>query len=137
MENKTNYSNVLNFLSLPLIHHTIAIFGSGFRVWLLKRAAWLSSINIYYWGDIDVQGFQILSQLRGYHPTVRAIMMDFDTLNHFKNYWDVGTESTIVALENLTEEEKELYLYLQQNNLRLEQEKISHDFVLSSFAKLR
>jgi hypothetical protein len=136
MENKTNYSNILNFLSLPLIHHTVAIFGSGFRVWLLKRAAWLSSINIYYWGDIDVQGFQILSQLRGYHPSVQAIMMDFTTLNLFKDYWDVGTESAVRVPENLTEKEKQLFLFLQQNNIRLEQEKISHGFVLESFANL-
>jgi len=136
MENKTNYSNILNFLSLPLIQGTIAIFGSGFRVWLLKRASWLSSVKIYYWGDIDVQGFQILSQLRGYHPTTRAIMMDFKTLNAFKEYWDVGTESTMNTPENLTDEEKELFLYLQQNNLRLEQEKINHEFVLKTFASL-
>jgi hypothetical protein len=47
---------------------TMAVFGSGNRVGALKNAAWLSTVNIFYWGDIDVQGFQILSQLRAFHP---------------------------------------------------------------------
>lgn len=133
MENKTNYANVLNFLSLPHLRETIALFGSGFRVWLLKSAGWLREMNIYYWGDIDVQGLQILSQLRGYHPAVRAVMMDFGTLNAFKEYWDEGTETFASLPENLSVEEKQLYSFLKENNVRLEQEKIRHEFVMRCF----
>lgn len=136
MENKTNYSNVLNFLSLPHLRETIALFGSGFRVWLLKHAAWLKEMNIYYWGDIDVQGLQILSQLRGYHPEVRAVMMDFETLNAYREYWDEGTETLIPVPENLNAEEKQLYSFLRENNVRLEQEKIRHEFVVRSFDRV-
>jgi len=133
MENKTNYSNVLNFLSLPLLSDTIAIFGSGFRVWLLKDATWLSALKIYYWGDIDTQGLQILSQLRGYHPGVQAVLMDFNSLDSFKEYWGTGTETLVVVPAHLNDEEKKLFMFLKENNIRLEQEKISHDFVVRSF----
>lgn len=136
MENKTNYSNILNFLSLPHLRGAIAIFGSGFRVWLLKHAAWLKAMNIYYWGDIDVQGLQILSQLRGYHSGVRALMMDFATLDTFKEYWDKGTETPGSVPDNLNDEEKRLFGYLKENNIRLEQEKIRHEFVVECFGKV-
>jgi hypothetical protein len=135
MENKTNYSNILNFLSLPHLRGTMAIFGSGFRVWLLKHAAWLKAMNIYYWGDIDVQGLQILSQLRGYHPRVRAVLMDFETLNAFKEHWDEGTETAAAVPEYLNEEEKKLFGFLKEKNIRLEQEKIRHEVVVRSFAQ--
>jgi hypothetical protein len=135
MENKTNYSNILNFLSMPRLRESIAVFGSGFRVWLLKRAEWLKNVNIYYWGDIDVQGLQILSQLRGYHPHVHALLMDFATLNAFKPYWDAGTETSDSVPENLNDEEKRLFEFLKEGNVRLEQEKLRHDYVVSEFGR--
>lgn len=135
MENKTNYSNILNFLSLPHLRGTIAVFGSGFRVWLLKHAAWLKDVNIYYWGDIDVQGLQILSQLRGYHPHVGALLMDFATLNAFKPYWDAGTETSVSVPEDLNNEEKRLFEFLRDGNVRLEQEKLRHDYVVAEFGR--
>jgi len=64
MENKTNYSNIENFLTLPQLSDTMAIFGSGYALRDLKRASWLSDMKLFYWGDIDVQGFEILSILR-------------------------------------------------------------------------
>lgn len=136
MENKTNYSNILNFLSLPHLRQTIAVFGSGFRVWLLKSASWLRDMNIYYWGDIDVQGLQILSQLRGYYPEVKAFLMDFDTLNAFKDDWTEGTEASITMPEYLSQEEKELFKFVREKNIRLEQEKIRHAYAVGELGRV-
>lgn len=136
MENKTNYSNILNFLSLPHLRQTIAVFGSGFRVWLLKSASWLRNMNLYYWGDIDVQGLQILSQLRGYHPDVKAFLMDFETLNAFKEHWTEGMETSVSLPEFLNDEETRLFEFLKENNIRLEQEKIRHDHVVEALSKV-
>jgi hypothetical protein len=136
MENKTNYSNILNFLSLPHLRQTIAVFGSGFRVWLLKSASWLRDMNVYYWGDIDVQGLQILSQLRGYHPDVKAFLMDFETLKAFKDHWTEGTETSVAQPEHLSEEEKKLFEFLRDKNIRLEQEKIRHEYVVKELRRV-
>lgn len=136
MENKTNYSNILNFLSLPHLRQTIAVFGSGFRVWLLKSATWLRDMNLYYWGDIDVQGLQILSQLRGYHPEVKAFLMDFDTLHAFKEHWTEGTETSVSLPQYLSEEEKKLFEFIRGKNIRLEQEKIKHEYVVRTLGSL-
>lgn len=132
LENKTNFSNIFNFLTLPLLKNSIAIFGKGFQLSLLKDAKWLKDKQIIYWGDIDTHGFQILSQLRSYFPNAQSLMMDFETFNEFKEFTVTGTETNIDQLTNLTVEENQLFKYLLSLNEknRLEQEKINHLFVV-------
>lgn len=132
LENKTNFSNIYNFLSLPGLEQTIAIFGKGFQLSLLKEAAWLRDKQIIYWGDIDVHGFQILSQLRSYFPQTRSLMMDRETFQACRDYCVTGPESFVTHLPNLTGEENDLFnhlLTLRERN-RLEQEKISHGYAI-------
>ncbi|KCZ72032.1 hypothetical protein ANME2D_01432 [Candidatus Methanoperedens nitroreducens] len=138
LENKTNFSNIFNFLTLPLLKDSMAIFGKGFQLNLLKEARWLSDKQIIYWGDIDTHGFQILSQLRSYFPKTQSLMMDFETFNEFKQFAVTGTETNINQLINLTAEENQLFEYLldlKEKN-RLEQEKINHSFALRKIEKL-
>lgn len=138
LENKTNFSNIFNFLTLPDMKNSIAIFGRGFGLGLLKDAQWLNDKQIIYWGDIDTQGFQILSQLRSYFPNTQSVMMDFETFNEFKESTVTGTETNIDQLTNLTVEENQLFKYLlnlKEKN-RLEQEKINHSFVVKKIENL-
>lgn len=138
-ENKTNYSNLMNFLTLPQMENTIGIFGSGFSVSKLKKALWLANKEIFYWGDIDTHGFQILSQIRGYFPNTKSIMMDFETLNTFKEDWDTGEPIYAHSFPNLNSEEQELFQFVKADNIntiRLEQEKISQEYVLKALGKL-
>ncbi len=138
LENKTNFSNIFNFLTLPLLKDSIAIFGKGFQLNLLKEAKWMNDKQIVYWGDIDTHGFQILSQLRSYFPNTRSLMMDFETFNELKCFTVTGTETNINQLTNLTAEEYQIFEYLlnlKEKN-RLEQEKINHSFALRKIEKL-
>jgi hypothetical protein len=136
LENKTNFSNLMNFLTLPQIKNTIGIFGSGFKVGNLKTALWLVEKEIIYWGDIDTHGLQILSQIRGYFKRTKSTMMDFETLNAFKDDWSKGEPTTTNTLPNLTSEEKELFAFVKAGNIRLEQEKICQEFVLKQVTKI-
>lgn len=139
LENKTNFSNLMNFLTLPQMENSIGIFGSGFKVGSLKRAKWLNDKEIYYWGDIDTHGLQILSQIKGYFPHTKSIMMDFETLNVFKEEWDKGEPTNATNLPNLNSEELELFHFVKADNvntIRLEQEKISQEHVLLSITKI-
>lgn len=43
---------------------------------VLRDAGWLADCTLWYWGDLDTQGFAILSQLRGYWPQTRSFLMD-------------------------------------------------------------
>lgn len=138
-ENKTNFSNLMNFLTLPQIENTIGIFGSGFSVSKLKNALWLADKEIFYWGDIDTHGLKILSQIRGCFQNTKSIMMDFETLNTFKDNWDKGEPINEISLPNLNSEEQELFQFVRADNIntiRLEQEKINHEFVLKQIAKI-
>jgi hypothetical protein len=139
LENKTNFSNLMNFLTLPQMENTIGIFGSGFMVANLKNAWWLAEKEIYYWGDIDTHGLQILSQIRGYFPNTKSIMMDFETLNTFKDDWSNGEPTAVTSLSNLTADEQKLFLFVKGKGIepiRLEQEKISHEYVLRQISQL-
>lgn len=129
VENKTS---LYAAFTLPKMDKTIAIFGQGNAVLNIKNATWLGEKEILYWGDIDVQGFEILSRLREHFTHIKSVLMDkitFDTF--FEN--DNGTPNNISTKLNLSNQEHELYDILKTNNWRLEQEKIPFDYVNKYF----
>lgn len=121
--------NKVNFLTFPLIPNSIVIWGKGYGVASIKDSELLKSIDLIYWGDLDAQGFEILSQFRSYFAHVKSLLMDKAT---FDNYFEkeYGTPSKISVKLNLTTEEEELYQYIKVNNYRLEQEKIPQRYVI-------
>jgi hypothetical protein len=127
--------NLMNFLTLPFLNNTIAIWsGGGFSISYLKNIEWLKNKLFFYWGDIDAQGFQILNQCRGYFPNTKAVMMDAETLNSFQ--FGEGKPANNQNVQRLTENELVLYNYLRENNIRLEQEKITQVFAENRIKKL-
>jgi len=129
VENKTT---LYTTLTLPKMEKTIAIFGSGYSVFLLKNVEWFKTLELLYWGDVDVQGFEILSQFRASFPLTKSILMDQQTFDAFFED-DLGTPSEISISLNLTTVEKKLYDLLKENNWRLEQEKIPFGYVNKLF----
>ncbi|KAA6334539.1 hypothetical protein EZS27_017155 [termite gut metagenome] len=122
VENKTNLLTVA--LTIPELDETIVIFGSGYKVETLKSVTWFNSIELLYWGDIDAQGFEILSRFREYFPHVQSILMNKETFDRYSEN-DEGTPSKTTGTLNLTDDEQQLYEHLKTHNWRLEQEKIS------------
>lgn len=118
----------MSFLNLPALENSFALFGSGYAIQTLKSVKWLAYCPIFYWGDLDTDGFKILSQLRSYLPQTISIMMNVKTFETFKEFAVTVTESTAENLLYLTPEEQALYLYLSLHNKRLEQERISQDY---------
>lgn len=123
--------NKMNFLALPAITSTIAVWsGGGFNVSYLRNVAGLAEKRILYWGDIDEHGFQILHQLRSYYPNTQSIMMDHKTFEHFSDFAVVGTRNKSEQLSLLNEEEYQFFKQLKMmDKNRLEQEKISQRYV--------
>jgi hypothetical protein len=117
--------NKLTFLTLPPLPNTLALWGGGFRVQLLEHLSWLQMGMIFYWGDVDAHGFQILSALRHIFPSVVSVMMDVSTLERFSEFVVRGTPTPIVDLSYLSSEEQRLYQLIQADNIRLEQERIT------------
>lgn len=124
--------NETNFLALPPLRGTLALFGAGYGWDALARVAWLQQCDIDYWGDIDTHGFAILHQLRRYLPHARSILMDRATLEAHRSFWNQEPRPTHARLTNLTAEENEVYELLCNNHfadrVRLEQERISYQW---------
>ncbi len=124
-ENKTNG------LSFPPVKGALVIFGLGYGIQVLKETSWLREKEIDYWGDIDTHGFAILSQLRGYFPQTRSMLMDRDTLLAFRHLWvaEEFDKRCLAELPGLDVEERRLYQELRENvfgdHVRLEQERIA------------
>ena len=129
VENKTT---LYTTLTLPKMNNTIAIFGSGYSVYNLKSVSWFTNLKLLYWGDIDVQGFEILSQFRNYFPQTKSVLMDKETFEKFFEN-DKGTPTNVSTKLNLTDKEQQLYDTLKTNNWRLEQEKIPFDYANEFF----
>lgn len=117
--------NKMNFLTLPQLPGSIAVWsGGGFNISYLKEIPWLSGVQSYYWGDLDAHGLQILNQFRTYYPSAISFLMNWETFHTYRHLMKDGTPALLQLLPQLTEDEKSLYRFLQENNLRLEQERI-------------
>lgn len=129
--------NKMNFLTLPPMPGSIALWsGGGFNISYLKDISWLKDVQSYYWGDLDAQGLQILNQFRCYYPSASSLLMNWDTFNKYGYLFKEGTPAPLQVLPHLTADEYSLYQHLQENNLRLEQERIPHADSIHTFTSL-
>jgi hypothetical protein len=140
-ENIYIVENKITTLSFMRLKNSMVIFGSGYGISVLKDVMWLESKNIYYWGDIDLDGYAILSQLRGYFKNVTSLMMDLKTVERFKSISTTYTrkDKKESCLINLNDEELVVYDRLIDGeygkNFRIEQEKIPYDYVRSVLSR--
>lgn len=115
--------NLTSFLAFPLVEGAVAIWGGGFAVSLLAEANWLHKTQLFYWGDIDVHGFQILARLRAHFPATQSLLMDEGTFRQF--YINKkGGKFHYQYLPDLTIIEQNLYQMLLKTNARVEQEQL-------------
>ena len=102
--------NKANFLALPYMEHTLALWGAGgAATGLFAKLPWLATRPFLYWGDLDPCGFAILAALRGFLPNTRSALMDaatlaahIDALGHAKSppqgiRWERLTDVEIAA----------------------------------------
>ena len=122
--------NKINMLTFPVKKDSIVIWGHGFGVDVMKDVEWLKTKKFYYWGDLDAQGFQILSEIRIHFKQVKSFLMDRETFNAYYE-GDKGSETNVEKDLCLTLEENILFKHLKENNLRLEQEKIPLKYALT------
>ncbi len=125
--------NMQSGLGLPMLEDTVAIFAGGKNIsWM--NADWLKSRRVAYWGDIDSWGLSILSDARAKLPSVKAMMMDAETLACHKDRMVVEPKPLDLKPEFLTDQEAQLFSDLQAGEYpgsRLEQERLSPDYIRS------
>jgi len=129
--------NEINFLTFPAYKNALVIFGAGYGFSAFEHVTWLSKMNIFYWGDIDTDGFAILNQLRHKLPQVHSLLMDEDALLAHQAFWGsddkAGNKTKPQELLHLTTDEQNLYQALlshrYQQSLRLEQERVQFSYL--------
>jgi len=126
--------NEINFLALPPLPNSLAVFGAGYGFDALSQARWLDRCALHYWGDIDTHGFAILDQLRSTFPHARSLLMDTATLHAHEPLWTDELQPTQRDLPRLDSDERRLYDDLRWKRLaaralRLEQEHIGFGWV--------
>lgn len=128
--------NKVNLLTLPRVTSGIAIGGLGKAISLLREIEWLKDATIYYLGDLDVEGFEMLSQFRTMFEQTISVSMNMETLlKHHDLTIDWDNRSRFTP-SRLTESEQAAYKHLLRNGLRLEQERIPQCDVVAALRGL-
>lgn len=131
--------NLLVYLTFPTIPKGLCIFGSGFAAVQLQCNIHLRQKKLYYFGDIDEHGFEILSEFRAIFPDVTSFCMDSTTYQTFAQFAVPGKSSKQdIADMHLTAEELALFRYLREHTEcnRLEQERLPQHFIKERLASL-
>lgn len=121
--------NKVNLLTLPHRERTVAMGGVGNGVIQLAKLPWLASSPILYRGDIDVDGFRILSTLRNRFSQVASMFMSLDILERFSEFIVPYRSPSHNSPVNLTEAEQQAFDRCLAEGLRLEQEHLPSEFV--------
>lgn len=129
--------NKVNLLTLPPLHRAIGLGSLGDNVTVLRSVPWLLHSPIYYWGDLDVEGFEILSSLRSFLPHVQSILMNSDTLARWRSLAVPGTGAAPAVPRDLSAAEQAGFEMCRNFNLRLEQERIPQAVVVDVFKVLQ
>ena len=130
--------NLLVYLTFPAVPNSLCIFGSGFAAVQLQHNRHLYQKRLYYFGDIDEHGFEILSDFRAIFPDVISFCMDSTTYQTFSAFAVPGKSGKRnIAELRLTPEELELFRFLQEHPAcsRLEQERITQAFIKGRLAE--
>jgi hypothetical protein len=123
--------NKITFLRLPQLPNSFGLFGQGKAVNVLQQVKWLQNCPIIYWGDLDFEGLEMLSQVRGIFPQTRSLMMDADTLNRFRNYQGNKLVRKPYTLPNLTTTEQAVLDIILKEQIWLEQEHIDREYAVT------
>lgn len=122
--------NKMSFLTLPKVPKGLGIWGGGGAAELLTRAPWLARCRLFYWGDVDVHGFHILSRLRRTFPEIVSVMMNEDTLQAMSKLVGKAKKASYEDVSGLSEEEHRTYQLVGSKSLLLEQERIPQAYAV-------
>ena len=130
--------NLTNLRTFPKVPNSIVIFGQGRAVANLRAVKFAQNNQVIYWGDLDVYGFGILSQLRQFIGDARSMLMNIETLREFRELMQPPKKNykrqSLPAL--LTASEEEAFHFCNDSKLQLEQERIPQQAVIEAIAAM-
>ena len=124
--------NLESFLALPTWPGVILAWGAGYRALDIVTAEFFQKQALFYWSDLDIDGFKILDQVRARVPGTRSVLMDPETVTRWA-YLGVADRSFVAeSFESLTAQESEaLEQLIMAGHLRIEQERIRLDIAVT------
>lgn len=123
--------NKVNLLTLPPMRNAMALGGVGRAATELRQVGWLRTAPIVYWGDIDVEGFLILSAWRTVFPQTRSLFMDADSLTRFGAPLRRTEGASPDIPSHLTDIEQCAFTLCCKDGIWLEQERVPQVDVIS------
>jgi hypothetical protein len=123
--------NEMVYLTFPKTLDSICVWGHGYTVNSLNNVEWFNSKKLYYFGDLDEHGFDIISSYRRFYPDIQSFCMDDKTWNKYQEYAVDGKKLDGNKIpENLTDAEKSVFCTLRNSKKdRIEQERISVEYI--------
>ncbi len=128
--------NKVNWLTLPPLRRVLAFGGLGKSLTQLFAVEWLRRQPIFYWGDMDQDGFEMLAMLRHAFPGTTSLLMDPATLDAHRAFTTTRAFSDRPPPSELTPPELAAYTMCRDQQLRLEQEHIPQWAVERRLAEL-
>lgn len=117
---------------------TVVIHSLGNHLNALDEINWLNGTHQLYWGDIDRAGFTLLSRTRRRLRHIVSVLMDADTLARHNALTVEDTTRADPPEPGLTDAEANTLAALSTKDsgyLRLEQERLSPEFVLAQLER--
>lgn len=116
--------NLQTLEALPDLPGTVAVFGWGGHALAVADFPWARGAQrVLYWGDLDTDGFTILARFRA-RCACESVLMDSATLASWRDLAVPHQAPELVDRALLTEDELTALELLQQQGLRLEQERV-------------
>jgi hypothetical protein len=135
-------------IHFPPIPGGIAVEGDGFGGKTAAAFTWLTGApRLYYWGDIDAHGYEILNGYRADGLPVTSILMDLDTYEAYERFGTNADKNNTPLraeepkpLPHLTDAERAVYHRIldaeHTGHRRIEQERIPLTVALEAVRSL-
>lgn len=128
--------NATTLGTLPPLPSTVAVHGMGFAAPALAEVAWVRHANVWYWGDLDTYGFQILGLFRAALPEARSVLMDAASWRAHERLCVDEPRPFRGEIGFLTSAELEALALVRAGDRRLEQERIPREAARAALARL-
>jgi hypothetical protein len=122
--------NETNLYLVPARKNALVIFGGGYGIGSLTNIPLFDKVKLFYWGDLDIDGFNILHNFKKMYNHVKSVLMDIETVEyHQAEKIIIEPKSKNRNLSSLNENELEAFEYLAENKWRIEQEKLNQQYI--------
>jgi len=122
--------NETNLYLVPNRKNALIIFSRGYAVNLLKSIPLFENVKLFYWGDLDIDGFNILHDFKKMYNHVKSVLMDIETVEyHQAEKVKIEPLSKNRILPLLNENELKAFEHLAENKWRIEQEKLNQHYI--------